>query len=337
MKPLEQFLRKVRHCLSLARRTVLHFREWNQDAWRFFKASTVTGNHFGNDSAHLESDIIRLYHVVEKSLSMPAFRPRAGLASVKQLRMCLEKWDGPIGPQIHSARAVLAAYRRKHEELGVDISEVFPAGQDGVCSADAQGGVKPYHSQSEPDRAAFLRVMKGRVSVRNFNSERIPGRDVLERAVATAMSSPSVCNRQTWKAHCYTGPRAQTLLALQNGNRGFGHTIPVIFVVTSDLRLFTGTSERYQAWVDGGMFAMSLLLGLHAEGLGAVALNWSVLNSRDRELRQAASIPEHERIIMLIGCGYPVEGAIVPVSTRRALEDVFIPHEPCGESPAATS
>ncbi|MEZ7956911.1 MAG: nitroreductase family protein [Rubritalea sp.] len=318
--------RKIRHCLSIVRRTLQHFSEWNQDAWRFFKASTVTGNYFGNDTAHLESDIIRLYHVVEKSLSMPAFRPRSSLNMVRQLQASLDKWDGLEGPHIASARVVLEAYRKKHEELGVDISDVFSGGATS-CILDGQGGVKPYHSHTHLDREVFLRVMIGRVSVRNFDVERIPDQKILGRAVTAAMSSPSVCNRQTSKAYCFTGQRARELLALQNGNRGFGHTIPAIFIVTSDLRLFTGTTERYQAWIDGGMFAMSLLLGLHGGGLGALALNWSVLNRRDRELRQAASIPDHERIIMLIGCGYPTEGAVVPVSTRRDLEEVFILQE----------
>lgn len=324
---MEQLRRKVRHCPSLLRRTVLHFCEWHQDAWRFFKASTVTGNHFGNDTEHLESDIIRLYHVVEKGLSMPEFRPRAGSDTVRQLHFSLSRWKGPDGPQIQSARAVLAAYHKKHEELGIEIEDVLAADAIPACGPEATGGVKPYQPQSGEDRETFLRVMKGRVSVRNFDSGRAPSPETLERAVAAAMSSPSVCNRQTWKAHCYKGSKAQELLALQNGNRGFGHTIPTIFVVTSDLRLFTGTTERYQAWIDGGMFAMSLLLGLHAEGLGAVALNWSVLNKRDRELRKAACIPEYERIIMLIGCGYPADAACVPISTRRAIGDVFITHD----------
>jgi nitroreductase len=327
MSPLDYIPRSARRFLSLVKRTWEHFMEWNMDAWRFYRASTVTGNHFGNDTEHLESDIIRLYHVVEKGLSMPAFRPRAGADTVRQLQLSLSRWKGPDGPQIQSARAVLAAYHKKHEELGIGIEDVLATDGIPACGPEATGGVKPYQPQAAEDREAFMRVMKGRVSVRNFDSGRAPSLETLERAVAAAMSSPSVCNRQTWKAHCYTGSKAQELLALQNGNRGFGHTIPTIFVVTSDLRLFTGTSERYQAWIDGGMFAMSLLLGLHAEGLGAVALNWSVLNKRDRELRKAACIPEYERIIMLIGCGYPADGACVPVSTRRAIGDVFITHD----------
>jgi nitroreductase len=141
-------------------------------------------------------------------------------------------------------------------------------------------------------------------------------------AVDLAMRSPSVCNRQTARIHVFTGEDAQRALSFQSGNRGFGHRIPMVIIVTSDLRYFTGTAERYQGWIDGGMFSMLLLLALHAQGLGAVSLNWSVNNERDRELRNAVAIPEYERVIMLIGCGFPSPDGLVPVSSRRLATDV---------------
>lgn len=96
----------------------------------------------------------------------------------------------------------------------------------------------------------------------------------------------------------------------------------MVIIVTSDLRYFTGTVERYQSWIDGGMFSMLLLLALHAKGLGAVALNWSVTNERDSALHEAMSLPEYERVIMLIGCGYPSPDGLVPVSKRRSPEKI---------------
>jgi nitroreductase len=70
------------------------------------------------------------------------------------------------------------------------------------------------------------------------------------------------------------------------------------------------------------MFSMLLLLGLHARGLGAVALNWSVLNHTDEMIRKPAAIPPHERIIMMIGCGVPEPDCVVPVSRRRSVSEI---------------
>lgn len=328
MNIIKKITRKPRLCLSLIKRTLCHLYESNIDAYHYLSHSTVLGDFMGNKSAHLQSDIIRLYHVIEKGLSMPEFRPRAGSNSVKQLHSSLQIWQGPCDTQISSAWKVLAAYRDRHLNLGIDISDIIPDDfkVPEQCDTTACGGVKPYHAPKPEECEAFFNVMRSRASIRNFDTKRIPEESILAHAVTTAMSTPSVCNRQTWKAHLYRGQKAQNLLKFQNGNRGFGHTIPALFIITSDLSMFTGTSERYQAWIDGGMFSMSLLLALHAEGLGAVSLNWSVLNKRDQQLRKEAKIAGYERVIMLIGCGYPSRHLCVPVSTRRPTVDVFISH-----------
>jgi len=270
---------------------------------------------------------MRRYHVIEKGLSMPDFRPRFGMDMVTKLLSCLKEWDtlkecssGEGGEnQISAARAALLAYAKKHKDLDVDISDFLPETSfpAPIKESQAIGGTKPLVAVSAEDLAAFRRVVGSRVSVRDFVADRVPSREVIQQAFGMAVTSPSVCNRQTWRVHAFEGARAQEILALQNGNRGFGHRIPIVLAVTSDMRFFTGTIERYQSWIDGGMFSMTLLLGLHAQGLGAVSLNWSVRNKQDIAMRNDSGIPAHERIIMLIGCGYPSESTVVANSQRR--------------------
>jgi nitroreductase len=172
------------------------------------------------------------------------------------------------------------------------------------------------------DLAAFARNVRSRSSVRSFIPELAPDAQTVNQAIEDALWSPSVCNRQTSRVHLYSGKQAYELLKHQSGNRGFGHRVPLLIIVTSDLRYFSGVNERYQGWIDGGMFAMLLLLGLHARGLGAVSLNWSVLNKNDTAIRKPAGIPDHERIIMMIGCGVPEPDCVVPVSMRRSVEEI---------------
>jgi len=122
-------------------------------------------------------------------------------------------------------------------------------------------------------------------------------------------------------------PAAQTLkqqmLACQNGNRGFGDTAPVVALVTVDLRNFLDASERYQGWIDGGLFAMNLLLGIHAQGYGACCLNWSALPAQDKAVRGLGVIPPHESIIMMIAIGGLREKFKVARSPRRGIESVM--------------
>lgn len=306
------------------------YRQCYLDSKRFL--DSISPAKLGREAAvaRIESDVVRQYHVIEKGLSMPDFRPGFGKDMVQglvrslralQRHPCADLCDPG---QIAAARSVLREYHERHQTIGHDIGAILPESchdlwQDGK---PGEGGSRPFTPVSPDDALAFERVVRSRASVRNVDPDRIPERDRIMEAVEIALRAPSVCNRQTARVHIFTGADAQRALSFQSGNRGFGHKIPMVLIITSDLRYFTGTAERYQGWIDGGMFSMLLLLALHAKGLGAVALNWSVLNDRDGELRTAMSLPDHERVIMLIGCGHPAPGGLVPVSSRRPAGNV---------------
>ena len=71
---------------------------------------------------------------------------------------------------------------------------------------------------------------------------------------------------------------------------------------------------------------MTLLLALHHLNLGAVSLNWSVLPDQDKGAREAGSIPDHERIIVMIGVGHLVDEFCCCASQRRAPEEIISIH-----------
>jgi len=78
-----------------------------------------------------------------------------------------------------------------------------------------------------------------------------------------------------------------------------------------------------QAWTDGGMFAMSFVLGLHAKGLGAVCLNWSKTETDDRAFHAAFDLSEEEVIVMLVAFGHLPEEVQVAVSPRVAIHEAL--------------
>jgi nitroreductase len=86
--------------------------------------------------------------------------------------------------------------------------------------------------------------------------------------------------------------------------------------------------ERYQGWIDGGLFAMTLALALHARGLGACFLNWSVPSARDKQLRRLIGIPDSELVITMMACGHLKPRFAVPVSQRKPLDAVLITDPP---------
>ena len=69
--------------------------------------------------------------------------------------------------------------------------------------------------------------------------------------------------------------------------------------------------------------AMTLIYALHYQGLGTCCLNWSVEPQQDHRFKQAAQLPAHERIIMLLAVGNLLNRVCVAHSPRRPLSDLL--------------
>jgi nitroreductase len=328
MKP---FLLHAKKQLRRALERVKLHKEAFLDAERYYRSASWAGPVSCHYLAHLESEIIKHYHVLEKSLSMPEFRSRAGQDILKRLIQLVDLWNQKQGAKTSfhylASLSVIRAYHKKHEAMEVDVSDLIPLSVLALPSRELPvGGGKTPNEISPAELALFDKIALSRHSVRNFDPKRIPEYELVTEAVRIATSTPSVCNRQTWRVHFYEGADAQRILAFQNGNRGFGHLIPLVAVVTSDMRLYAGNPERYQAWIEGGLFSMNFMLALHARGISSVALNWSRLNKDDSTFHRTAEIPTHERIAMLIGCGYAVAGHEVACSPRSPTADFITWH-----------
>jgi len=95
-----------------------------------------------------------------------------------------------------------------------------------------------------------------------------------------------------------------------------------LLIVTSNLNYFDGPSEKNQAFIDGGLFAMSLLYALHFKEIGAIPLNWSYVKSQDQELHKLNEVKPNEKVIMFIGVGYPPSKFRVAASKRRKSKEI---------------
>jgi nitroreductase len=114
------------------------------------------------------------------------------------------------------------------------------------------------------------------------------------------------------------------LLSLQGGSRGFSEKVYNLMVISNDLNSWVGRGERNQCYVDGGLFAMNLLLSVHAHGIGACPLNFSKTYFSERAFKKIADIPSNERVIMLIALGFSSDkNTVAACSTRLAIDQVF--------------
>lgn len=291
----------------------------------------------------LETLIVMDYHRIEKGLTLSDPRPWFGKDVI--LRLCanlsaltaLSDHDEYV---VAGAVGALDAYEEEFRRTTGDepawwatASEQLTRVRAREVASEQRGGVEPLHAgftQQNFEHERFLpfaSLARNRSSVRNF-TEDLVGVETIRACVEIAQSSPSVCNRQASRVRLVErGPKMDELLALQNGNRGFGNTASHIALITADLHAFVSPGERNQPFIDGGLFAMSFLYALEERLVGTCCLNWSTTSKQDKKLRTAAAIPDHEVILMMIAIGIPGANGVVTKSPKRRLDRTHLVSE----------
>lgn len=279
-----------------------------------------------------EAMITRTYHRIEKGLALPEPRPGFGRAVELQLAREVADFQSLFSSNRTTRIALNTAeeYVRFNEAHGIPMNDVrdrwrLLGRQQGAVEAHAEGGTKTLERRAIQGAGGidFRAFVSSRHSVRDFADDPVP-MESLENAVQMAQSAPSVCNRQSGRVYFTRDPRLkQKLLAHQNGNRGFGDRVDTLLVVTSRLDCFLTVGERYQCWIDGGLFAMTLIYALHSLGIGTCCLNWSVEPDVDRCFKADAGVPEGEAVIMLLAAGMLPDRLRVAASPRRPLAEVL--------------
>lgn len=287
----------------------------------------------------LSSELIFQHHKLEKGLCLPhGSRPIFGERPARKTLTLLERWrDNGFdtnAPVYQASLGVLRAYSTRvfvqpnlppvYEGILQKIEEALEHVQAGSQSKFLTPIAATSVESSSFDTLQELSL--SRRSTRDFSDEPVDPA-VIDKAVSIAQLSPSACNRQPWKLHFYDRPEdIQKMLALQNGNSGFGHKVPLLAVVSSDLRGFFDATERFEPVLDGGLFLMSFLLALQSQGLASCCLNWCVSPKIDRIGHEVGGIPKNEKILTFLAIGQPTPGAVVPLSARRPLSDVITRH-----------
>lgn len=249
---------------------------------------------------------------MEKGLTLA--EPRRPFGQELSIRLATGLAAAPRGPFADYAESAADALVRWNDSGTVDPSVAEPR--------NAGGGWVP-STPATTSAEAVRTLFETRRSVRNFAEGQTVPLEAVREAVRLASNTPSVCNRQAWRVHFFDKPDdVAAILRLQNGNSGFAY-VPSVSIVTVDLRLFSGAYERNQRWVDGGLFAMSYVWALHAEGLASCMLNWSMNNSASKKLRSVAGLEPWEDVISLVAIGQYPEHYRVARSPRRPVSEIL--------------
>ncbi|WP_040414642.1 nitroreductase family protein, partial [Cyclobacterium qasimii] len=316
-----------RKVLTVKRIFFIYFYDYK----RFCKYSPVISGYNNRDK--LEAKIIERYHSIEKGLTMPDFRFNFGIPVLTSLTDNCIEYNEKYGEstQLKHALSVIFEYEKKHIDSKVPLNqdtikvlnnlknkiknrEEFPLGQKLVFKTD-------YFSEVNSNFSAFSNSRK---SLRNYLEDQEVDLNLITNAIEIAKNAPSACNRQSVRVYVFSDKeQIKKILKIQGGNRGFGHLTNKLIIITSDLSVWGFARERNQTFIDGGIFAMNLLYGLHFQQIGACILNCSLSPENDVKLRSLGFIRESENFISMISCGILPEKFMQAASKRHEVSEIL--------------
>ena len=295
------------------------------DLQRFLKYSGWLG-----DINHkiLNHRLSMVCHGLEKSLSAKNRNNSHGWENSKKLMALINSThEKHKGTNYFYSLAVMKKFLEINTEYGLEnhkslYSDLSSLWEAKISFDDGVGYLELDKSDIEKGKLTSPEnFFMSRYSMREFADENVD-EELIDRSLRLALKTPSACNRKGW--HVYRSADRDVItkaLSLQNGNKSFGKDVPYILIVCGDRSAFFTGEERNQHLIDGGMFSMSLLYGLHSLGLAACALNWSVKPNVDRKLRKNLNISPHFDVLMMVAVGNQPKTFKVCRSYRGTLTD----------------
>lgn len=268
-------------------------------------------------------------HSIEKALALPSIRPGFGEKALTELLSNMREFEvrfsGRSNAAYVKAQSAISSYLAHHQNVGHRLPEGLAHSLEARLPKTIGGSTVRLLRDDVTKRAQgdFASLVGSRHSTRMFAAEPAPT-DSIEKAVGLALRTPSVCNRQGSRVHVLRDPDLlRRVLELQGGARGFKDEVTTVLVVTCALSIFKGGRERNQVWIDGGLFAMTLIYSLHYLGLGTCPLNWSADRSQDKRLREIINLPSSENVVLMLAVGTLRDEYSVAQSPRRPLTAVM--------------
>ncbi len=275
--------------------------------------------------AQFDASITRLYHTIEKGLSYENYRAGFGKENVESLIVSLEQYAekgyDTTAFFYETALSCLNAYVQKNKEHGYEDLKLEERIRKLPGKANEYGGTIIVSAPKHPELLTYSQLVTSRHSIRHFSNVSVDI-NLIKEAIKLAQFTPSACNRQGWKTRIVTNKeRIEKILANQNGNRGFGQEFDKLLVITADLRAQQKSREIFQAFIDGGMYAESVINSLYYYGIGSVPLSASLTLEQEKTIRKMINADDAEVFILIIGVGaYPDGDFLTARSERKPIE-----------------
>lgn len=293
--------------------------------YRFYKKHYLGANILDED--HLSAHIMLVMHQLEKGMSFTNHQREFGGEKAKCLVLMVRKCISTYGVNevCKIAINVLHEYmKRDNATHNADIQKMI----NSLCEdyrrliSDGYAGVKLISEPPVFNKTLIKEFFNSRSSVREYSDFPVTEREFKE-ALSFASCTPSACNRQASRVHFFcTKNMIKKLIENQLGNQGWCDNASACFVVTVNESYFGGGYERHEAFIDGGLYAMNFVYGLHLNHVATCFKMFVREPKREKDFKKLANIPENEIPIILILAGHYKDAEVVsPKSVRINFEE----------------
>ena len=199
---------------------------------------------------------------------------------------------------------------------------------------------------------AVLNLMRRRRTVRQFSNDPVPI-EIIQNAIATAGTAPSGANQQPWRFVVVQDPEVKLKIreaAEAEERESYEHRmssewlealaplgtdwhkphlteapyIIVAFRLDYGIKaLPNGGQQRVKHYYPGesiGIAVGMLISALHASGLATLTHTPSPM----KFLNEVLERPSNERPFVVLPVGYPAEDCVVPVVTKKPLDEIML-------------
>ena len=304
------------------------FKAFIHDFFVYRKASINNGSLFKKDK--MEGKILLLCHALEKGMSFEDKKENWGMEKSRTLCTLVEKYlyNYSMSDEIILSLNVLNAYRKDAHSCKIkehtERIDILLQKYSLYLHKEYAGTI----NVSQPtafNEDEIVRFFQSRKSIRTFSDEPL-SQDEIKKALKIANTTPTACNRQTSRVYSITEPSIiNQVLNLQLGAQGWADKAKNLFIITGSISRFGGIYERHQVYIDGGLFAMNFVMGLHLYGIASCFKMFVRDYTLQYKVCQICGIPSNETPIVLVLAGhYPQKSVRVPVSHRfETLEKKF--------------
>lgn len=276
----------------------------------------------------LLTEILMLTHAIEKAFSLHVKKKGFGMSKIILLEQYVEIYITKYGYNESMNVPISLIYKylnyQKNVDYETDLLNNVQMRIDDLVLRERQ-------NKADFHLAGFYEISKkellkknnfdfgefaaSRFSIRHFSAEEV-SYNLVERAIEIAKKSPSACNRQSYRVHVYSGEMKDKILKNQGGANAFYHESDKAILIAADLNLYYST-EMHLGYVDGSLFAMSLIYAFHSLGVASIPLTMGRNLSCIRFMYKSNMLPQNEIPVLLIAIGHYPEEISVSMSYRN--------------------